>query len=140
MNVRRATAASYSQGDEVLGQGRSPALEGNYSQRLIKLLLLGADLNPANTADVDLVNAWLKAAWLQLTKSGALKPDDNKFALPREHMRFSLVDRAYVCPNTNKLLDTTFKGFEATTAALAGELPLSAERRTTGQIKWLCLS
>lgn len=86
--------------------------KGNYSQRLIKLLLLGADLNPANTADGDLINVWLKAAWLQLTKPGAaLKPDDNKFALPREHMKFSLVDRAYVCPITNKLLDTTFKGF-----------------------------
>ena len=85
---------------------------GNYSQRLIKLLLLGADLNPANTADVDLVNAWLKAVWLQLTKPGAaLKPDGNRFALPREHMLFSLVDHAYVCPITNKLLDTTFKGF-----------------------------
>src|SRR5690554_8218355 len=26
-------------------------------------------------------------------------------------MKFSLVDQAYVCPITNKLLDTTFKGF-----------------------------
>jgi len=86
--------------------------KGNYSQRLIKLLLLGADLNPANDSDVDVVNAWLKAAWLQLTKPGAaLKPDGNRFALPREHMLFSLVDHAYVCPITNKLLDTTFKGF-----------------------------
>lgn len=85
---------------------------GNYSQRLIKLLVLGADLNPANTSDVDLVNAWLKAAWLQLTKPGsALKSDENRYFLPREHMLFSLVDRAYICPITNKLLDTTFKGF-----------------------------
>src|SRR5690606_10233684 len=51
-------------------------------------------------------------AWSQLTKPGAaLKPDGNQFALPREHMKFSLVDQAYVCPITNKLLDTTFKGF-----------------------------
>ncbi len=84
---------------------------GNCSQRLIKLLLLGASLNPANPADVDLVNAWLKAAWLQLTKPGsALKVDENRYFLPREHMLFSLVDRAYICPVTNKLLDTTFKG------------------------------
>src|SRR5690606_2207852 len=85
---------------------------GNYSQRLIKLLLLGADLNPANTSDVDLVNAWLRAAWLQVTKPGsALESDENRYFLPREHMLFSLVDRAYVCPITNKLRDTTFKGF-----------------------------
>lgn len=85
---------------------------GNHSQRLIKLLLLGAGLNPASTADVDLVNAWLRAAWLQLARPGsALKSDENRYFLPREHMLFSLVDQAYVCPITNKLLDTTFKGF-----------------------------
>src|SRR5690554_983850 len=84
----------------------------NYSQRLIKLLLLGANLSPEKKSDVDLVNNWLKSAWEQLTKPGnALKPDDNKFALPCEHMKFSLVDKAYVCPVTNKLLDTTFKGY-----------------------------
>lgn len=74
---------------------------GNHSQRLIKLLLLGAGLNPASTADVDLVNAWLRAAWLQLTRPGStLKADENRYFLPREHMQFSLVDRAYVCPVT----------------------------------------
>lgn len=85
---------------------------GNHSQRLIKLLLLGAGLNPASAADVDLINAWLRAAWLQLARPGsALKADENRYFLPREHMLFSLVGRAYVCPVTNKLLDTTFKGF-----------------------------
>ena len=85
---------------------------GNHSHRLSKLLLLGAGLNPSSSSDVDLVNAWLRAAWLQLTRPGAaLKSDENRYFLPREHMLFSLVDRAYVCPITNKLLDTTFKGF-----------------------------
>lgn len=85
---------------------------GKYSHRLIKLLLLGGNLNPTNAIDVDLVNSWLKAAWLQLTgPTSALKPDENRFYLPREHMLFSLVDQAYVCPVTNKLIDTTFKGY-----------------------------
>ncbi|MDV7211464.1 DEAD/DEAH box helicase [Azotobacter beijerinckii] len=85
---------------------------GNHSQRLIKLLLLGAGLNPASAADVDLVNAWLRAAWSQLARPGStLKADGNQYFLPREHMLFSLVDRAYICPVTNKLLDTTFKSF-----------------------------
>lgn len=85
---------------------------GNYSQRLIKLLLMAADLNPRNPSDVDRVNSWLKAAWKQLTKPGAtLKSDENRYYLPREHIEFSLVHKAFICPITNKLLDTTFKGF-----------------------------
>lgn len=85
---------------------------GNHSHRLAKLLLLGAGLNPSSSSDVDLVNAWLRDAWLQLTRPGAaLKSDENRYYLPREHMLFLLVDRAFVCPITNKLLDTTFKGF-----------------------------
>lgn len=92
---------------------RWPQLRGkNHSQRLIKLLLLGADLNPKKAAHVDMLNSWLKAAWLQLTSPGnALKSDGNLFFLPKEHMLFSLVEQAYICPVTNKLLDATFKGF-----------------------------
>ena len=85
---------------------------GRHSQRLIKLLLLGSGLNPANPVDADMVNSWLKEAWTQLTTPGfVLKPDGNRFYLPRENFTFSLVDRAYVCPVTNKLIDTTFKGY-----------------------------
>lgn len=84
---------------------------GNVSQRLIKLLLLGAGLNVKRTADIDLVNAWLKAAWKALSGNLAvLRSDGNRFYLPREHMTFSLVTKAYICPVTNKLLDTAFKG------------------------------
>lgn len=96
---------------------------GNHSQRLIKLLLLGAGLSPTNTTDVDLINAWLRAAWLQLTKPGSvLKVDENRYVLPIENMSFSLAGRAYVCPVTNKLLDTTFKGL---TPYLPGHLDFS---------------
>ena len=83
----------------------------NHSQRLIKLLLLGAGLNPTSSVDVDLVNTWLRAAWAQLTKPGSvLKSDENRYFLPRESMTFSLIDHAFVCPVTNKLFDTAFRG------------------------------
>jgi DEAD/DEAH box helicase domain-containing protein len=83
----------------------------NYSQRLIKLLLLGSGLEPSSSASVDIVNAWLEAAWNELTGVKAiLKSDGNKFSLPRENLTFSLVDSAFACPVTNKLLDTTFCG------------------------------
>ncbi|MBO1915978.1 hypothetical protein J4727_05030 [Providencia rettgeri] len=39
-----------------------------------------------------------------------LKPDGNRFYLPKEHLTFSLIQKASICPVTNKLLDTTFKG------------------------------
>lgn len=103
---------------------------GNHSHRLTKLLLLGAGLNPSSSSDVDLVNAWLRAAWLQLTKPGAaLKSDENRHFLPKEHMLFSLVDRAFVCPITNKLLDTTFKGLTPYLPAHLDFSQLSDEKR-----------
>jgi len=84
---------------------------GHYSQRLIKMLFLAANLDPTKKGDVDRVNLWLRKAWLQLTENNrVLKSDGNRFYLAKEQLTFSLVDRAFVCPVTNKLLDTAFKG------------------------------
>ncbi|MGG4732070.1 DEAD/DEAH box helicase [Leclercia adecarboxylata] len=84
---------------------------GNVTHRLVKLLILAAKFCTVNTATIDIVNAWLKEAWLQLTGPLAvLKPDGNRFYLPKEHLTFSLVQKASICPVTNKLLDTTFRG------------------------------
>ncbi|WP_410962244.1 hypothetical protein, partial [Salmonella sp. SAL4355] len=72
---------------------------GNVTQRLVKLLILGAKFNTVNTVTIDIVNAWLKEAWLQLTGVLAvLKPDGNRFYLPKEHLTFSLVQKARICP------------------------------------------
>ncbi|MDF1589715.1 MAG: DEAD/DEAH box helicase [Gammaproteobacteria bacterium] len=87
--------------------------KGNYNQRLIKLLFLGAKLTPSRTDHIDLVNEWLQQAWLQLSSSmqtAILKADGNQFYLPRQNLTFSLISKAYICPITNKLIDTTFKG------------------------------
>ncbi|BDX20193.1 DEAD/DEAH box helicase [Halopseudomonas aestusnigri] len=108
--------------------------EGKHDQRLIKLLLLGAGLSPSNPVDVDLVNAWLKAAWLELSRPGGpFKSDGNRHYLPREHIGFSLVDRAYVCPVSNKLLDTTFKGLTPYLPARVDFSKLSEARRASFQ-------
>ncbi|MCY4330833.1 MAG: DEAD/DEAH box helicase, partial [Endozoicomonadaceae bacterium] len=90
-----------------------PQIEPNKSShRLIKLLLLAAKLNPKQPADIDIVNYWLKEAWKQLTCSGGiLQSDENKFFLKKEKLTFSLLDKAYQCPVTNKLLDVSFCGF-----------------------------
>lgn len=84
---------------------------GNVSHRLAKLLMLGAGFKTVNAATIDIINTWLKEAWAQLTGPLAvLKPDGNRFYLPKEHMTFSLITDAWICPVTNKILDTTFKG------------------------------
>lgn len=85
--------------------------KGKIAQRLVKLLLLGTGFNPDNNVHVDLINDWLSSAWKALTKDlFILQSDGNRFYLPREHMNFSLLTKAYICPVTNKLLDTAFKG------------------------------
>lgn len=88
-------------------------INSNSSHRLVKLLFLGSNLNPQNETDQNIVNLWLRDAWSQLTvsNSGILKPDGNRFHLPKEHLSFSLLSKAFVCPITNKLLDTSFRGF-----------------------------
>lgn len=84
---------------------------GNVSHRLAKLLMLGAGFKAVNAATIDIINTWLKEAWAQLTGPLAvLKPDGNRFYLPKEHMTFSLITDAWICPVTNKILDTAFKG------------------------------
>lgn len=85
--------------------------DGRWRQRLIKLLLLGAGLNPKRSLDVDVINEWLRAAWRQLTGTGStLRADGNRYYLPRESITFSLTGQAYACPVSNKLLDTVFRG------------------------------
>lgn len=84
---------------------------GNVSHRLAKLLMLGAGFKTVNAATIGIINTWLKEAWAQLTGPLAvLKPDGNRFYLPKEHMTFSLITDAWICPVTNKILDTAFKG------------------------------
>lgn len=85
--------------------------DGRAGNRLIKLLLLGANLDPKLPKNVDTINLWLNAAWLDLTqRRQVLKSDGNQFYLPRENLTFSFSDKAYICPITHKLIDTTFKG------------------------------
>lgn len=77
--------------------------------RLAKLLILGAKLNKKSRASKDLVNEWLRAAWTALTTHKVLDNEGNQFFLSREKMTFEFAEKFYVCPVTNKLIDTTFK-------------------------------
>lgn len=88
-------------------------------QRLISLLSAGSNLNPDNKRDTDILNEWLKAAWAELVKLQILTESDKKYRLDFRHqpqdsehnVSLALMHKAYICPISNKLLDTTFKGF-----------------------------
>ena len=90
-----------------------PLIRGNsYNQRLIKLLLLGAKLDPARKDAQDLINDWLRHAWKSLTgPNGILKSDENRHFLVKEKLTFSLMAEGWICPVTHKIIDTTFCGF-----------------------------
>ncbi|WP_386695005.1 DEAD/DEAH box helicase [Lonepinella sp. MS14435] len=88
-------------------------------QRLINLLSIGAKLDVKYARDRVILNKWLQDAWDQLIASHILIGSaDKKYHLDftgvfdnQNAVGLSLIDRAYICPITNKLLDTTFKGF-----------------------------
>ncbi|QUM81405.1 DEAD/DEAH box helicase [Moritella sp. 5] len=78
--------------------------------RLAKMLALASKIDLSSNEGVDIVNSWLKSAWMDLTVTcRILKLDGNQFYLERNNLEFSLVDSVFVCPVTNKLFDTTFK-------------------------------
>lgn len=79
--------------------------------RLVSLLAKGSQLDPTDKSAEDILNSWLEAAWHFLVKSQTLSAFANQqFKLRLETVSFSLVTHAYICPITNKLIDTVFKG------------------------------
>lgn len=58
----------------------------------------------------DIINSWLRDCWRDVTKNTGILESDEKYALNRKKITFSFVTKAFVCPITNKLIDTTFKG------------------------------
>jgi DEAD/DEAH box helicase domain-containing protein len=87
-----------------------PQIKKGSLNRLGKLLALGAKLDPNNSGDIDLMNEWLRSAWTALTTHHILDNEGNQFYLSRDKLTFSFSDKFFVCPVTNKLIDTTFKG------------------------------
>lgn len=88
-----------------------PQIKGVQLNRLIKLLSIAANIDVNNNYGKDIINSWLKSCWLDITKTAhILEVDDKKYALNRKKITFSFVAKAFVCPITNKIIDTTFKG------------------------------
>ncbi len=80
------------------------------AHRLIKLLEIGANLNRTNTDDQDKMSTWLETAWKDLVKLNILEPFESGYSLNLNTLTFSLPKDAWVCVETNRLIDTTFRG------------------------------
>lgn len=84
---------------------------GRQPSRLIKLLLQGAALDPDSAITRDKINEWLRAAWQELTRLQLLQSQGGSgYTLNRNAITFALPQRAWVCPVSYRLLDTTFRG------------------------------
>lgn len=87
-----------------------PQIGRGQQHRLVKLLRLGTGLDLDLDSTKDKLNLWLKSAWSALIKAQILQSRGAGYALSRETLTFSLPQQAWVCPVTNRLLDTTFRG------------------------------
>lgn len=77
--------------------------------RFIKLLSMGLNLDPDKKADRDILNTIFREAWRDL--SGLFESFDNGYQLPlNREVEFISPAKTWICPYTQRLLDTTFKG------------------------------
>ncbi|MCG8537787.1 MAG: DEAD/DEAH box helicase [Pseudomonadales bacterium] len=78
--------------------------------RLVKLLELVTGLDRTVAISRDKLNFWLESAWKDLVSSGVLESFESGYTLHPKSITFSLPKEAWVCPVTNRLFDTTFRG------------------------------
>lgn len=86
------------------------ASQGPHRSRLIKLLEVATGKDISRPLDLDVINAWLQRAWHDLKAARILEQHGAGYALKLRKMQFSLTTRAWACPVTGRLLDTTFIG------------------------------
>jgi hypothetical protein len=90
---------------------RWPQWRGGQGGRLIKLLerATGFDAG-ADSLHRNKINLWLESAWKDLVHAQVLQENGGLYSLRLERLAFSLPSQAWVCPVTNRLLDTAFRG------------------------------
>ena len=98
------------------------------NHRLVKLLVLGANLDLSLKQHKNIADDWLKKAWKVLTTEFLTDDGNNRYHLRKEKFTFSLMDKVFLCPITHRLMDTTFKGL---TPYLPRSLPKNKERYLT---------
>ncbi|WP_223111628.1 DEAD/DEAH box helicase [Thiospirochaeta perfilievii] len=88
-----------------------PKYKQGQANRLVKLLEEATGLDKKNPEDKDKINSWLEHAWIDLVdKTKIISQFMPNYSLDLDSMTFSLPNEAWICPVTNRLLDTTFCG------------------------------
>lgn len=124
MGARFAPKELFAPESEVRGTRTKawPQVGKSQQPRLVKLLALGTGLSPEIESHKNKLNSWLNAAWQALIRAQILQTQGQGYTLSRETMTFSLPESGWVCPVTNRLIDTTFRG-------LTPYLPSKAEAK-----------
>ncbi len=82
----------------------------NRLPRLARLLAAGLSLRLENSADRDVVDELLIAAWDSLASCGALERQGGTFLLPFRNFSLQLMTEGFVCPVTRRFLASAFFG------------------------------
>lgn len=102
-----------------------PKVRGKRSNRMVRLICLAMEMDPLDKASEDVINSVMSEAFFALTKPyhvKNLKTGQNEYRrllvnqlgergyhLDKNEIFFSCAEKAWVCPITNRLLDTTFR-------------------------------
>lgn len=81
--------------------------------RLVRLLARGLNLDPQSDSGRNTIDALLRGAWSQLLALGMLEAGDVGRYLKldgAEILALAPIDKAWLCPVTRRVLDTTFMG------------------------------
>lgn len=87
-----------------------PQIKSGNPSRLIKLLEVTTGLDHSIAGHADRINSWLEAAWVALVNSHILESTGHGYSLRLESLLFSLPTTGWVCPQTHRIFDSTFRG------------------------------
>lgn len=105
-----------------------PQVKLHSAHRLVKLLEVATGLDRRNPSDAATMGGWLEAAWGALIGAHILESSDTGHRLKLETLNFSLPAKAWVCPVTHRLLETTFRGFTPYLPRSVGERDYHCKR------------
>ena len=105
-----------------------PQVKLHSAHRLVKLLEVATGLDRRNPSDAATMGGWLEAAWRALIGAHILESSDTGHRLKLETLNFSLPTKAWVCPVTHRLLETTFRGLTPYLPRSVGERDYHCKR------------